>query len=202
MAGFGRKYSASMGCRYSANQGWFCARSRSRRTAKLWSPKSGLAEQTIASDEPLNAVVFHPNPAKTLLATGGARGAVRLFDWSKGAVAREWRFGSAVYALAFDPNGQMLACGGELSDDNRKHRGKMPQHQPHIVPFSISVAGGLRYVVQGAQFPIMTGRTVRLPLMAPKCQVSCQFCAVNQRIERPVAHERHIRRSFGDDVVQ
>lgn len=82
-------------------------------TAKLWSPKSGLAEQTIAGDEPLNAVVFHPNPAKTLLATGGARGAVRLFDWSKGAVAREWRFGSAVYALAFDPNGQMLACGGE-----------------------------------------------------------------------------------------
>jgi WD40 repeat protein len=85
-------------------------------TAKLWNLATGLVEKTFTADGPLNAAVFLPSTTKNLLALGSESGSVRLIDWNQTSVVKEWRFGSAVYALAFDPAGETLACGGKFQE--------------------------------------------------------------------------------------
>lgn len=82
-------------------------------TAKIWNLASGLAELSIHDNGPLYSAAFNPNPKSSMLAVAGERGAVRLLDWTKGSDLREWAFGRPVYALAFDPSGGTLACGGD-----------------------------------------------------------------------------------------
>jgi WD40 repeat protein len=83
------------------------------KTAKIWDAAGRLALDTIQAAEGLQAVAFHPDAGRHLLALGGANEEVALYDWKTKRTQRSWTFGKTVYSLAFSADGNTVACGGD-----------------------------------------------------------------------------------------
>jgi WD40 repeat protein len=81
------------------------------KTVKLWNLGNGVAERTLTGAEgALSAVAVAKN--NVLVATGGAEGIVRLYNFADGKQIGSFKAPAPVRGLAFSPNNQILltAC--------------------------------------------------------------------------------------------
>jgi WD40 repeat protein len=75
---------------------------------RLWNVADGSLGQTIATRQFIETLAF--SPVDNMLASAGVGMRVDLWDWTTGELIRSLgRYTSAIYAIAFSPNGQFLA---------------------------------------------------------------------------------------------
>ena len=82
------------------------------KTIKLWDANTGKNLST--TDQPHSVYSIVPSPDKKHWASGGADGRVRLWELSGDEKLLPWKefeVSSAVHALAFSPDGQLIVCG-------------------------------------------------------------------------------------------
>ena len=79
---------------------------------KVWRVAEAYAVRTFSGNGGLHAVAFRPGSAGQV-AYGGADADVTVRDTASAKVTENWKFGKAVYALAFDASGRRVACAGD-----------------------------------------------------------------------------------------
>jgi RNA polymerase sigma factor (sigma-70 family) len=89
------------------------------RTARLWEAATGREHRClIRGKSPITCVAFSTDRKSLATGTGGGTAFIRLWDQTTGKELRQWTVSSRtslsarVSALAFSPDGSVLACGG------------------------------------------------------------------------------------------
>ncbi|MBI4784733.1 MAG: WD40 repeat domain-containing protein [Oscillatoriophycideae cyanobacterium NC_groundwater_1537_Pr4_S-0.65um_50_18] len=78
------------------------------KTIHLWNVPDGTLHQQIVTEQFIQAIAFQPNG--NILASTGLGMTVDLWDWTTGDLRRSLgRYASAIYAIAFSPDGQAIA---------------------------------------------------------------------------------------------